>query len=283
MRAQIAMKKSTLPLFLSILISCPALAFSLRLDGDRLVIPSTGSNTPYKKIHSLLVMDGAPVNLFDSPPLQFPNVKIIGLSTPSYVDYHLKYLAKNYAWLGRLSLYQKEKLADRDFEQLKHFRFHSLDFDCPVESPERFSNTIPKTLKYLYLGKYNNITERSDTSLSLPNLTKLDICGAKLNNDFLLNSSLPNLKRLDLINVKIVGTKLNGLEKFPKLKTMDILRTKLDESTMQVIKARKIKIIKYPSNLSSKDTVPTKGNHTIELKTDDEQKDSNFLYQIRSR
>ena len=162
------MKNSILPLFLSILISGPALAFSLQLDADRLVIPSTGSTTPYSKIHSLLIMDGAPANIFDSPPLQFPNVKKIGLSAPLHIDYHLKYLAKNYAWLGRLSLDQKESLADKDFEQLKHFRFHSLDFDCPIEVPERFSSTIPKTLKYLYLGKYNNITESSDTSLCLP-------------------------------------------------------------------------------------------------------------------
>jgi len=263
--------------------SQPCLAFSLQLDADRLVIPSTGSKTPYSKIHYLQIMDGAPANIFDSPPIQFPNVKIIGLSAPLYIDYHLKYLAKNYAWLGRLSLDQKESLPDKDFEQLKHFRFHSLDFDCPIESPKRFMDIIPKTLKLLYLGPYNNITERSDVFLSLPNLSKLDIRATKLNNDFLTNSSLPNLKRLDLTNVRIEGGRLNSLEKFPKLKTMDIFGTSLDESTMQVIKARKIKIIKYPTNLPSADTVPIKENHTIELKINDEEKDLAIPYQIRSR
>ncbi len=242
------MTKNLLPLVLIFLISRPALAFSLQLDADSLVIPSTGSKTPYKNIHSLMILDGAPANLFDSPPLQFPNVKKVGLSAPSYVDYHLKYMAKNYSWLERLSINQTEMLTDDNFKQLKNIRLHALGFDCPLESPQGFASTIPKTLTLLYLGPHNNITERSDVFLSLPNLSVLDIRGTKLKNDFLSNSNCPNLEELDLINVKVDEEKLKGLENFPKLKKVSLYGTILDENTMQLIKTKKIKIQKYYSN-----------------------------------
>jgi hypothetical protein len=141
--------------------------------------------------------------------------------------------------LDRLGVNQKEPLSE---STSKYFNLRTLHVDCPVASPNIFIESIPKTLESFYFGPNSNVMGSSNSSLSLPNLRRLDIRGAEVEKDIFARSTLPNLTRLDLFNVVVAGGQLKGLDKCPKLKRITIYGTTLNESTLNEIQARHIEI-----------------------------------------
>jgi hypothetical protein len=230
-------------ILLSLYLVClPAIANPLLPDANRMVIPPNDYKSSYNNIRYLTVMEGAPENLFDAPPLKFPNLKEVYITESSATETHLGYLLKHYPWIGNLGIKLKHTVSEDIVQKFYLLTSNQLAINFPTKSPDAFAASLPKSLKLLLIGQNSNLIETSEISLTLPKLSKLDIRGAKVDADFLKNSNLPSLKELQMVNVSIAKGQLNYIEKCQKLKQIILIKTPLNDDSLTRMKALHIRV-----------------------------------------
>ena len=149
---------------------------------------------------------------------------------------HLFQLAQNYPNLRALAIAQDAPLSKDELLQLKSFqKLELLSLECPVAEPTTVANYLPSSLKSLFISGTNIAESEPANWFNLPELTKLGIRDCFLSASFFRKLNCPNLQWIDVEVVRITGTTLGRVPRFPSLVRVDIRHTQMGTAILNEI------------------------------------------------
>lgn len=192
-------------------------------------------NVKATPIHAVAVCERASPNLFGNPK-SFRHLSEVFLECETSNSVHLQQLVQNYPNLQSLFITQQNQFSKNDLELLKSFQgLRVLALECPIEDPTSLAMYVPPRLQRLYIDGSNVAEAEPAIWFNLPNLVDLKIRNCKLSSEFFRKLNCPNLEHLEIENVRVTGTTLGRVPRFPSLARVDIRRTAMETTILDEI------------------------------------------------
>lgn len=216
-----------------------------------------------EKVTNLTIRTGAESDLLSEKTV-FSHVNEIHLNDENNNLNHLKYVARYHP--KALSISQTLPLSDDGVRCLKGLKIERLNLDCAVESSELLKECLSRSIKDLELKG----------PVCLPKFYGLDrLClrETRIDAEFLRNLDSNIASRLDFDFSDLAPGSLSELNRFKKLRDLQLLNTNMDENDLQYVRPLKklffyscTNPINYTKLRSESDAYLEKGEYKLALK-----------------